>query len=124
MLRRNIKVTFRLDEKEFEELKRNVKRSGYAQEHYIRTVLSGFIPREHPTHIFHEFMKQLRSIGNSMDQIAEQAHMTGDIDAEKYVENTDAFWKMYLEILESTIVPDKIKKSEMLKFVRNFSAKR
>lgn len=45
MLKRNIKITFRLNAKEHQRLKKNVKKTGLSQETYIRTLLAGYAQR-------------------------------------------------------------------------------
>ena len=77
MLKRNIKITFRLNAKEHQRLKKNVKKTGLSQETYIRTLLAGYAPKELPPPDYHSMMRELNAIGNSMNQIAARANATG-----------------------------------------------
>lgn len=77
MLKRNIKITFRLNTKEHQRLKKNVKKTGLSQETYIRTLLAGYAPKELPPPDYHSMMRELNAIGNSMNQIAARANATG-----------------------------------------------
>lgn len=70
MLKRNIKITFRLNAKEQQQLKKNVKRTGLSQETYIRRLIEGYVPKELPPIDYHAMMRELNAIGNSMNQIA------------------------------------------------------
>lgn len=73
MLKRNIKITFRLNAKEHQRLKKNVKKTGLSQETYIRTLLAGYAPKELPPPDYHSMMRELNAIGNSINQIAARA---------------------------------------------------
>ena len=64
MLKRNIKITFRLNAKEHQQLKKNVKKTGLSQETYIRTLLAGYAPKELPPPDYHSMMRELNAIGN------------------------------------------------------------
>ncbi len=77
MLKRNIKITFRLNAKEHQRLKKNVKKTGLSQETYIRTLLAGYAPKELPPPDYHSMMRELNAIGNSINQIAARANATG-----------------------------------------------
>ncbi len=77
MLKRNIKITFRLNAKEHQRLKKNVKKTGLSQETYIRTLLDGYAPKELPPPDYHSMMRELNAIGNSINQIAARANATG-----------------------------------------------
>ncbi len=131
MLKRNIKVMFRVNEKEFEQLQNRAKRCGYTREHYIRTVLSGHIPKESPPIEFWKVINELNAIGNSLNQIAARANAMGfftriplnsgiskgamsqsyDSDgflAEEYKENTEKLFCTILEIERVICLPEKI----------------
>ena len=84
MLKRNIKITFRLNAKEHQRLKKCVKKTGLSQETYIRTLLDGYVPKELPPPDYHGMMRELNAIGNSMNQIAARANATGFFLAEEY----------------------------------------
>ena len=77
MLKRNIKITFRLNAKEHQRLKKCVKKTGLSQETYIRTLLDGYVPKELPPPDYHGMMRELNAIGNSINQIAARANATG-----------------------------------------------
>ena len=84
MLKRNIKITFRLNAKEQQQLKKNVKRTGLSQETYIRRLIEGYVPKELPPIDYHAMMRELNAIGNSMNQIAARANATGFLLANEY----------------------------------------
>ncbi len=68
MRKREIKVTFRLNKKEWEHLKKQVGRCGYSQERYIRSLIAGYIPREMPPLEFHNMIRELHTKGVNFEQ--------------------------------------------------------
>lgn len=131
MLKRNIKITFRLNAKEQQQLKKNVKRTGLSQETYIRKLIEGYVPKELPPIDYHAMMRELNAIGNSMNQIAARANTTGfftriplnsgiskgamsqpaDCDgflADEYASYVHEFRKAVLEIQRAVTQPERI----------------
>ncbi len=113
MLKRKIKVTFRLDEKEFAHLKKQVERCGYSQERYIRSILRGYIPREMPPIDFHNMVNELHAIGNNLNQIAARVNAMGWLCAEEYKDNFKRLMEKVLEIQKVMLLPEKIDKKNM-----------
>ncbi|MEF9987862.1 MAG: plasmid mobilization relaxosome protein MobC [Christensenella sp.] len=109
MLYRKIKVTFRLNEQEFFHLKKQIERSGYSQEAYIRSLIEGYVPRELPPADYHSMVKELRAIGNRMNRIAARANATGFFLAEEYAQNARRLFDEILEIRAAVVLPEKIR---------------
>jgi len=108
MLNRRKKVTFRLNEKEFEHLKKQVARCGYSQERYLRTLLKGYAPRELPPIDYHRMIRELNAIGNRINQIAARANATGFFLMDEYEENYRQLMEKVLEIQGAFVLPDKL----------------
>ena len=108
MVKRNIKVTFRLNAKEQQRLKKNVKKAGLSQETYIRTLLDGYAPREPPSLEYHSMMRELHAIGNRMNQIAARANTTGFFLAEEYGRNVRELNAAILQIQAAVVLPEKL----------------
>ena len=106
MLKRNIKITFRLNAKEHQQLKKNVKKTGLSQETYIRTLLDGYVPKELPPPDYHGMMRELNAIGNSMNQIAARANATGFFLAEEYAMYMQEFRRTALGIQRAVTQPE------------------
>ena len=104
MLKRNIKITFRLNAKEQQQLKKNVKRTGLSQETYIRRLIEGYVPKELPPIDYHAMMREL----NSMNQIAARANATGFFLADEYASYVHEFRKAVLEIQRAVTQPERI----------------
>ena len=88
-------------------LEKRLKQTGYSKAAYIRALIMGLIPKAAPTPDYQRMMKELRAIGNSMNQIAARANAIGFIDANTYRENAQTLWAVLLE-LQHTFLPEKI----------------
>ena len=106
MLKRNIKITFRLNAKENQRLKKNVKKTGLSQETYIRALLAGYAPKELPPPDYHSMMRELNAIGNSINQIAARANATGFFLAEEYAMYMQEFRRTALAIQRAVTQPE------------------
>jgi len=107
MLKRNIKVTFRVTDKELASLKRNAKRCGYSQEHYIRTLLQGFVPKEMPSLDYHKLMHEVYDVLNILRNISDRATCFKHPMAQDYQESFERISNMLLEI-RAAFLPEKI----------------
>lgn len=106
MLKRNIKITFRLNAKEHQRLKKCVKKTGLSQETYIRTLLDGYVPKELSPPDYHGMMRELNAIGNSINQIAARANATGFFLAEEYAMYMQEFRRIALAIQRAVTQPE------------------
>jgi hypothetical protein len=110
MLKRNIKITFRLDKSENEIFKKRIKKSGLSQEAYIRHLINGLVPTDAPPPDYHAMMRELRAIGNNLNQVAQKAHALNSIDVKRYDENAAALRKAVVEITNAVMLPRKIER--------------
>ena len=104
---RTILFNMRLTPLEHKRLMCCAKKAGLSQSVYIRTLLAGYMPKETPPLDYYSLMKELKTIGNRMNQITEKANAIGFIDADAYVDNYDALWEMLLKINEAVVCPEK-----------------
>ena len=88
-------IKIRLTDKELEALNKRAKKSGYAREAYVRSLIEGNIPRPLPPFDYHAMMKELHAIGTNLNQIAQKAHVLGVIDAVRY----DSAVQMFIDAL-------------------------
>lgn len=86
-VKRKNRVEIRLSDDELEYLNLAVARSGLSREAYLRLIIQKIVPAEKPYPELIETIKQLRRIGNNLNQIAVIAHKTGSIDVMKYKKN-------------------------------------
>ena len=79
-IKRNKEIKVRLSLIELENLNKCVKKTGLSREEYIRTLISGYVPAPRISDDVKEIIKQLRMIGNNLNQIAVIGYKTGTID--------------------------------------------
>ena len=84
MITRRNKIDLRLSDRELERLNRDVKKTGMSREAYLRQLIKKIQPKELPSADYTDILKNLRQIGNNMNQIAVKANAAGIIDAAKY----------------------------------------
>ncbi|MCR5636199.1 MAG: plasmid mobilization relaxosome protein MobC [Clostridiales bacterium] len=99
MNKRKHQVLFRLNDAEYEELNRNVTRSGLSREKFIRSALSNVTFKEMPPLEFFDILKNLRQINNNLNQIAMRANSYGIIDTRVYRENYSRLQEQIGEII-------------------------
>lgn len=98
MRKRDIQKTFWLNYNENKKLKDNSKKCGLSESQYIRMLINGYKPREEPTDILYDVLRQMKGIGNNLMQIARKANALNLIDAQYYQRNYEKF-----KILEEDI---------------------
>ena len=96
MARRNIKIDLRLNEQEMERLRRDVARSGWSREKYLRALIEHSSIREMPSMDLISVLRNLQQINNNMNQVALIANAKGFLD-------TAAYWKN-VELLKETML--------------------
>lgn len=111
MLKRSIKITFRLNPQECQQFKKQVEKTGFSQERYLRTLINGYIPKELPSPDYHAMMKELRAIGNNLNQIAARANVTGHIDRMIFQVEADQLRQDVLNIQAAVTLPERRERS-------------
>jgi hypothetical protein len=107
MKKRNVLINFRLTENEVSALTKRAKESGYSREAYLRSLLNGSIPQAKPPPDYHAMMRELHSIGNNLNQVAQKAHFLNVIDVQRYDEALRMFAEAVARIEEAVILPVK-----------------
>ena len=100
MARRNIKIDLRLNEQEMERLRRDVVRSGWSREKYLRALIEHSSIREMPSMDLISVLRNLQQINNNMNQVALIANAKGFVDTEAYWENVELLKETIHELLE------------------------
>ena len=88
MFRKN-EIKIRLSDEELEKLNRNLKKTTFSREGYIRLLLHGYVPVEMPPLEYRQLINELRAIGNNMHNIYYKACSRGFIDVLMYKENAE-----------------------------------
>ena len=107
MLKRNIKITFRLNAKEQQSLVKQVKNSGLSQEAFIRSLINGYVPKELPPPDYYSMMRELHAIGSNLNQIAARANATGHIDRTIFQYEANRLRKALLDIQAAVTSPER-----------------
>lgn len=108
MRKRTFRVRVWLNDKEYNTLKMNVEKSGLSQEAFLRKVLNGYQIKEFPPLDFRELIRQICSVGNSLNQIAAKANSLHMLDADKYQQNYKQLLNILLYIQKKCEEPEKI----------------
>lgn len=109
-IKRNKEIKIRLSFIELENLNECVKKTGLSREEYIRTLISGYVPAPRISDDVKEIIKQLRMIGNNLNQIAVIGYKTGTIDILKYKRNCSELEKNVQLILSNVTEPTRMEK--------------
>lgn len=100
MARRNIKIDLRLNEQEMERLRRDVARSGWSREKYLRALIEHSSIREIPSMDLISVLRNLQQINNNINQVALIANAKGFVDTAAYWENVELLKETIHELLE------------------------
>lgn len=107
MLKRSIKITFRLNTQECQRLKKQVRKSGLSQETYLRTLINGYVPKELPPPDYYAMMRELHAIGSNLNQLAAKANATGHIDKTAFQYEANRLRKAIIDIQAAATSPER-----------------
>lgn len=98
---RKNRIEVRLSNEELMFLNSEVAKTGLSREEYLRSLINKVVPANKPTDELVEVIKQLRMIGNNLNQIAVIAYKTSSIDVMKYKHESERLQEEILKIMES-----------------------
>ncbi len=81
------KLTVRFSESEFKRISKRSSSCGLTKSAYVRQLVAGYKPKESPPADYFAMTRELKDIGNNLNQIAFMANATGLIDEAAYHEN-------------------------------------
>jgi hypothetical protein len=99
----NVKV--RMTDSEFRAMKKAVASTDLKQSVYLRHIIAGRVPQPKPPPEYEKVLKELRAIGNNLNQLAAVAHATGFIHADRYDELAARLRDTVIEIREAVELP-------------------
>ena len=79
-MRRKNEIKVRLDDRELTWLNEVARRAGRSRESCIRDAIVGIQIREAPPLEYHTLIREMRAVGNNLNQLAAIAHSKGFID--------------------------------------------
>jgi len=106
--KRNIRVTVRLSEEEYNKHESRRIKTGLSREAYIRNALDGIVLKEKPDERFFEAMKDISGIANNINQLARIANASGSIQTHMLKAEAEKWSKLQTEIREVALLPGKM----------------
>ena len=98
----------RLTEREYERLCKHSKKAGLPKSTYIRHMINGCAPQEHPAKMFRDFMEELRRVGHNLNQLTQLAHRVGNIHAGRLDKTLAEYRDSYLKIFRAVVLPEPV----------------
>lgn len=106
--KRTHRVEVAMNDKEYEQFLTYVHGCCLSQQAYLLLLIKNRIPQPLPSDDFQEVIKQLRKIGNNLNQLTVIAHKTGSIDIMKYKEDMKTLNNSIVEIREQVYLPKEV----------------
>ena len=88
-----------------------VQRSGLTRQAYLRHLIKGYVPRAAPPEAFEEVMRQLSSIGNNLNQIAQKAHRMNVMDVQQYDANARMLSEVTAALVRAVVSPQPMREA-------------
>lgn len=107
-MKRSKEIKIRLNEWEYDKINKLVKQSGISRESYIRMLINKVVPPPLITTELDQVLRQLRSIGTNMNQIAYVANATKYVNHEEYRKNHEELKDAIFEIKMHLNMPSKL----------------
>lgn len=107
MRKRNIKKNVWLSREEAEQLRMKAIKVGVSEADVLRNLIMDYSPQEKPPTEFYDSIKELRAIGNNLNQIAKVAHSLKYIDDEYYKKQVEILQNFILKVKEEFLLPKK-----------------
>ena len=110
MRKRNHRIWTYLNDEEYDHFLKLIEATGVSKEGFVRSVLSCNIPPPLVPDILYEVLRELRYLGNNLNQIARVANATGDLNLEEYKQYADMLVKDILDIKQTIARPIQFEK--------------
>lgn len=109
MRSRNIKKQVWMNREEAKVLRNKSKKVGLTESELFRLLILGFEPKEKPDGEFYEVMRELRAIGNNLNQIAHKVNATGNIESNLYNKEAKKWNDFINKIRDKYLLPENSK---------------
>ena len=97
---KKIKLTVRLDEKQYSHLKEQANISGFKMEPFIRSLIMGTEIKPRPPDEIAKLYRELSAIGNNINQLAYKANGLGVMNVEEVKKMRIALEKIWNKVVE------------------------
>lgn len=92
MRNRPIQVIVYFNEKEYSHFCSLCKETGLPKSNLIRYLIQGYKPPKAPCPDYSELIKELRAVGNNLNQLVKHTHIYGYINQTELKEILDKLW--------------------------------
>lgn len=106
--KRKHRIEVAMNDQEYAEFIKNVEQCGLSKQSYLLLLTKNMIPQPLPCDDFQEVIRQLRYIGNNINQLTMIANKTQSIDVLKFNELKDNLNKEILKIRKTVYLPKKV----------------
>ena len=103
--KRTHRVEVAMYDQEYEKFLDSVHACGLTKRAYLLLLINNRIPQPLPSDDFQEVIRQLRMIGNNLNQMTMIAHKTGSIDIMKFKQAMTSLNEAIIEIREQVYLP-------------------
>ena len=103
---RTHEIHLRLDDKEYEALKRNSAKCRLPQQTYLRKIIKNIVPREAPSADFWKLYRELQHVTSELREIGWMAQKSGTIDWVTYWDQNKKIEDELHKILNAVRFPD------------------
>lgn len=103
--KRTHRVEVAMNDQEYKKFIDSVHACGLSQQAYLLFLITDRIPQPLPSDDFQEVIKQLRMIGNNLNQLTVIAHKTGSVDILKFKQAMNSLNNTIIEIREQIYLP-------------------
>lgn len=105
---RKHRIEVAMNDQEYEEFMKRIKECGLSKQSYLLQLVKNRIPQPLPSDDFQEVIRQLRRIGNNINQVAVIANKNGSIDILKFNKAKQELDKQIVEIRKQVYLPKEI----------------
>lgn len=106
--KRTHRVEVAMNDVEYEKFLSKVNECGLTKQKYLLMLISNRIPQPRPSSDFLEVIKQLRKIGNNINQLAVIANKNGSIDIMKFKKAMEDLNHEIVEIRKEVYLPKEV----------------
>lgn len=97
-----------MQQEDFTELEKYARLCCLSKSEYLRLLIHRYRPKIPPAYSYYEMAKELKAIGNNLNQLAISAHELEIVDAHKYKTICSYLFEKIEEIETAVTVPERI----------------
>ena len=106
MAGKTVQIHFRVNESDYEHLRQTAESCGVSMSVLVRSLISGFQPKEFPKEEFHKCLNLLSVTANNINQIVARALAFGYLDVQELDEEVRELKKLRLDLMEQFLTSE------------------